>query len=163
MRIYASRAFHIWKHAVLRKRIYRSLWSDPPRRVTRLTHHLIHRKHVYRRYLSISCGVVIDLKLLHSLLGPQLNLLSLESPLLPASCRSTSANLAFQTRLPVRLKYQLRRKSSLRYSPDAAQAPQNQKAAERPLARASRSLAPDLSALDSTVTWIKVATARPTA
>jgi hypothetical protein len=163
MRSYASRAFHMWKHAVLRKRIYRSLWSDSPRRVTRLTHHLIHRKYVYCIYLSILCWVVIDLKLKHSLLDSQVNLTSLETPLLPASCRSTSANHAFQTGSPAQLQCQLRSSLNPMHLQDPAQPAQNQNPAERPLARASLLSAPPLRACDSTFSWIKVATANPRA
>ena len=150
MRIYASRAFHMWKHAVLRKRIYCSLWSDSPKRVTRLAYHLIHRSNIYCRYLSILCWVVIDLKLKHSLLRSQLNLLTLETPLLPASCRSTSANLAFQTRSSARLRCQLRGSLNPMHLQDPAQPAQNQNPADRPLARASLLPAPPLRACDST-------------
>ena len=41
MRSYVSRAFHMWKHAVLRKRIYRSLWSHSSKGVTRLAYIII--------------------------------------------------------------------------------------------------------------------------
>ena len=93
-----------------------------------------------------------DVKLKHSLLTLQMALQSLETPPPPASSHSTSASHAFQIESPMCLWNKLSRRTSLRYLPDAAQAPQNQKAAERPLARASLSFKPDLSALDSTLT-----------